>query len=152
MLVALLQMGAAGTVSVGASAQSHLNYPPGAPPAILSECNDCHLIYPAQMLPQRSWQAILADLANHFGDDATVSNDKRTAILAYYSANATDGPSTTGRGKLFISGLPDSVTPLRITAMPWWNQMHADYDFGGGKHIDMKTASNCLACHSSDAQ
>ena len=26
--------------------------------------------------------------------------------------------------------LPDS-TPLRITATPWWNQMHADFNFDG---------------------
>jgi len=125
--------------------------PPAAPPAAMQECADCHMLYPPQMLPQRSWNTLLKQLAGHFGDNATVPEGEQAEIAAYLSANAADGPATTGRGKLYMSGIADDVTPNRITSTPWWNQVHADYDFGGGKHIDMKIAPRCLACHSKDA-
>lgn len=145
---------AAVAVAVAAATMAHtqaLIKNPATPPPAMQQCADCHILYPPQMLPQRSWAAILEQLADHFGDNATVPGAARSRIAAYLAANAADGPATTGRGKLYMSGLADDVTPARITVTPWWNQIHADYDFGGGKHIDRRVAPRCLTCHAKEA-
>ena len=41
--------------------------PPIEHAATLKECGACHLAFPPQMLPARSWKKLMGDLANHFG-------------------------------------------------------------------------------------
>lgn len=116
-------------------------------PAALEQCGECHMIFPAQMLPRRSWTAILSKMDNHFGEVATIPEKDFDEIRNYLTSNAADSPNASPRDRHYWSEiLPDS-TPLRITRTPWWNQMHGDFDFEGVKHTDVKSPANCLACH-----
>jgi hypothetical protein len=116
-------------------------------PVALQQCGECHMIFPAKMLPQRSWQAILSNLETHFGENATVSEAERAEILNYLVLNAADSPKTSPRDRHYISELSTNSVPLRITRTAWWNQMHADFDFEGVKRTTVRSAANCLACH-----
>ena len=116
-------------------------------PAALQQCGDCHMVFPAAMLPERSWAAIVAGLANHFGENADLSAKDKAAILAYLSAHAADSPNATARERHFLSELPSDTTPMRITQTRWWNQMHADYNFQASKHPKLKSPADCQACH-----
>ena len=131
-----------GTIFPNQLAAADANYP-----AALQQCGECHMIFPAKMLPQRSWQAILSNLENHFGESATVSEAERTEILNYLLLNAADSPKTSPRDRHYISELSTNSVPLRITRTPWWNQMHADFDFEGVRRTNVRSAANCLACH-----
>ncbi len=117
------------------------------PPAALQQCGDCHMVFPSRMLPSRSWAAILAKMDDHFGEDAAISKDDLDEIRNFLTSHAADSPDATPRERHYLSALLPSSTPLRITAMPWWNQMHADFNFEGAKHSQVKSAANCLACH-----
>ena len=119
---------------------------PGAPTA-LRQCGDCHMVFPAQMLPKRSWTAILSRLDDHFGESASIPANDLEAIRDYLTSHSADSPNATARDRHYLSEMsPDSV-PLRITQTAWWNQMHADFDFNGVKHSDVRSPANCIACH-----
>ena len=118
-----------------------------AAPAALKQCGDCHMVFPAVMLPKRSWTAIVGGLDNHFGEDASLPAKDKQEILAYLSEHAADAPGATPRQRHYLSGLIASATPLRITQSPWWNQMHADYNFQAAKHPNLKSPADCQACH-----
>ena len=59
-----------------------------------SECGACHMVYPAGLLPARSWDAITSDLSRHFGEDATLAPDVVAGIKAYLMTNAGDAGGT----------------------------------------------------------
>jgi hypothetical protein len=117
------------------------------PPHAMEQCGECHMIFPAKMLPARSWTALLSDLDHHFGESATMPENTRKEILEYLAANAADSPNVTPRDRHYISEIGTDAPPLRITKTRWWNQMHADFDFEGVKRTKVKSASNCLGCH-----
>jgi hypothetical protein len=116
-------------------------------PAALQQCGDCHMVFPSRMLPSRSWVAILSRLSDHFGEDAAISEKDLDEIRNYLTSHAADSPDATARERHYLGALLPNSTPLRITAMPWWNQMHADFNFEGVKRSAVKSAANCLACH-----
>jgi hypothetical protein len=84
---------------------------------------------------------------DHFGEDAALSKKDLDEIGNFLTSHAADSQDATPRERHFLSALLPNSTPLRITAMPWWNQMHADFNFDGVKHNQVKSAANCLACH-----
>ena len=119
-------------------------------PAELQQCGDCHMVFPSRMLPGRSWAAIISRMDDHFGEDAAIPTKDLDAIRNFLTSHAADFPDATPRERHYLSALLPSSTPLRITATPWWNQMHADFNFDGAKHSKVKSAANCLACHNND--
>jgi mono/diheme cytochrome c family protein len=111
--------------------------------ATKAECAACHMAFQPQMLPARSWQAIMGDLANHFGENAQLDAAVTADITAYLVANAGDAG---GKKNGMMRRLDDKETPLRITEMPWWVRSHrgevsdASFKRAGSK-------ANCAACH-----
>ncbi len=116
-------------------------------PAALAECGDCHMVFPARMLPGRSWTAILSRMDDHFGENATIPEKDLEEIRVFLTSNAADSPNASPRDRHFMSAILPGATPLRITRTPWWNQMHADFNFDGVKRSSVKSAANCLGCH-----
>ncbi len=149
--VALTVVATSGTVSNEALSDTE----PPAPlrrgdagaPATLAQCGDCHMIFPARMLPSRSWTAILSRMDDHFGENAAIPEKDLQEIRVFLTSNAADSPNASPRDRHFMSEILPGATPLRITRTPWWNQMHADFDFDGVKRSSVKSAANCLACH-----
>jgi hypothetical protein len=121
----------------------------GAPPE-LKQCGDCHMVFPSRMLPSRSWTAILSTMGDHFGEDAAIPKKDLEVIRDFLTSHAADSPDATVRERHYLGALLPDSTPLRITATPWWNQMHADFDFDGVKHSQVKSPANCLACHNTN--
>jgi mono/diheme cytochrome c family protein len=114
-----------------------------------AECSACHTAYAPVFLPARSWMAIMGDLANHFGEDASLPADKQAIILAYLVANAAD--SNAGN-KRILRGIASDVTPLRITELPWWKRRHDEVSSKRFTSDKVKSASNCIACHTTADQ
>jgi hypothetical protein len=123
--------------------------PPGnaGAPAELKQCGDCHMVFSSRMLPSRSWAAILSTMDDHFGEDASIPKKDLDVIRDFLTTHAADSPGATPQDRHYLSAILPGSTPLRITATPWWNQMHADFNFDGAKHSKVKSAANCLACH-----
>lgn len=112
-----------------------------------AECGACHMAFPPSMLPARSWTAIMDGLADHFGEDAALDDGPAAEIRAYLVAHAADSVGATS----LLRGVAETDVPLRITDMPWWIREHRglrDRDFADP---EVRTKSNCLACHRSAA-
>lgn len=120
--------------------------PPVSHQATLAECTACHMVFPPQMLPVRSWNAIIADLGHHFGEIATVAPDVKDDIRRYLSANSADAPANRKIAGL-LQGVKPNDVPLRITGMPWWRSIHGDPGSRWFSDPRVKSAANCAACH-----
>lgn len=107
-----------------------------------NECSACHMAFPAGFLPARSWSAIMHNLENHFGEDASLDETDRQAIEDYLAANAADSGN---RSSKFLRSL-NGTTPLRITDLRWWQNEH-DGEVSQRAWKQAGSKSNCSACH-----
>ena len=112
-----------------------------------TECGACHMVYPAALLPARSWEALTSDLAHHFNEDASLDPAVVEGIKAYLMANAGD---VAGDGRGMIRGLPQEQTPLRITELPMFTRIHGNFSPKTMKKIGV--AGNCSFCHRAAAK
>lgn len=121
-------------------------YPPVASAVVKEECGSCHLAFAPSMLPARSWERMLGDLKNHFGDDATVDAKTAAKITDYLVSNAADSG---GRryGEKLLRGLPAGVKPLRITELPKWQSEHRKITDREWAKKEVGSKANCVACH-----
>jgi hypothetical protein len=122
-----------------------------APPeAVTKECGSCHMVFPPEMLPKRSWNAVMDGLSSHFGENATLDDAKKKEIADWLVAHAGDSPGVYGR---YLRGLSDKETPLRISETPYWIREHrkevSESDF---KKPNVKSKANCVACHKDGAK
>lgn len=115
------------------------------------ECGDCHMAFPPIKLPARSWRAIMADLANHFGENATVDAAAAKHIEAYLVSKSMDeGGTMFGKitYKKMMKKKDKDYTPLRITDTSDWRGDHSSNKY---KRMladkGLKTGANCVACH-----
>jgi hypothetical protein len=119
---------------------------PVGDPAVQAECGACHLVFPPQFLPARSWQALMADLGDHFGEDASLPEPVRSEITNYLVAHAADAPGTR-EGRRFLRGLDTASIPLRISLTPWWQRAHDEIRPAAFTSAKVKSPANCAACH-----
>ncbi len=99
------------------------------------ECGACHLAYPPRFLPAESWRALMAGLADHFGEDASLDPDTAAAIEAYLVAHAR-----TRRVRA------DRWPPLRISELRWFRHEHEE-EVSPRAFRRAGTWANCGACH-----
>jgi len=112
------------------------------PAQVKQECGTCHITYPAGLLPAGSWQHLMANLGQHFGNDASLDTNTAAAITQYLTGNA-------GTYKR-VSEMPPND---RITESYWFSRKH-------NKHVSADTwtrpsigsRSNCAACHAGAEQ
>jgi len=116
------------------------------------ECASCHMAYPSQLLPARSWTRILDSLDHHFGDNASLDPDTLKTLKAYLQANSAD-TAESRRARRIMRSLPADETPLRISEIPSIRREHREiprrYITGNPR---VKSLSNCVACHAGAEQ
>lgn len=119
-------------------------YPPVSDPLSASACGECHMAFQPQMLPARSWKAIMQGLDDHFGEDATVDAASVSKIESYLVANAGD----VGWDNELLRGVKSSSTPLRISELPKWIHEHSEeLPANVWSRPDVGSKANCRACH-----
>jgi cytochrome b len=111
-----------------------------------SECGSCHLPYHPNLLPSRSWKAILAGQAQHFGSDLAIDANTSAALLAYATLNSADSGQTEASYKITRSLKPEAV-PLRISETPYWVKKHRNITPAQWQSAAIKSKANCTACH-----
>jgi nitrate/TMAO reductase-like tetraheme cytochrome c subunit len=113
------------------------------------ECAACHMAFQAPFLPARSWVAIMGDLANHFGEDASLTDPAVVKdITDYLVANAGDA---NGKMNGWVKRIAPDQTPLRITETRGWIGAHSE-EVSQKAWKKAGTKSNCLACHQGAAK
>lgn len=109
---------------------------------VLRECGDCHMAFPPETLPKATWTKIIGDLSNHFGEDASVDAATTAKLLAFHTKNASD-VSTVRAAMKWRTTRP--VT--RILDAPRFNKKHKQCPDAVWAHPQIRSKSNCLACH-----
>lgn len=120
--------------------------PPVRDATVQKECGACHMAFQPGFLPARSWARMTASLADHFGEDASLPDDKVEIIRNYLMANAGDVVNR-GRDANYMQWVAPGGTPQRITDNPDFLRKHRFAD-SVWKDPKVVTKSNCVACHS----
>jgi len=120
-----------------ASAEEREGARRGTPlPTYTKECSDCHIPFPAGMLPAESWRRVLGDLSHHYGVDASLDAATVNELNAWLVANA-------GTYKRVREVPPED----RITRSAWFVREHREISSATWKRPAIKQAANCGACH-----
>lgn len=110
------------------------------------ECGGCHLAFHPGLLPRRSWSALLADPADHFGDALGLDAATLAELSAFAASVAADEIQTEVAWKMARS-LPADAIPRRITETPYWKRKHREIGDSVWNRDPVKTRANCAACH-----
>jgi len=110
-----------------------------------TECGDCHVVYHPSLLPAASWSRIMADLGNHFGEDASLDEATASEINAYLQRWSSERWDSEAANRL---RRVSTANPLRITETPFWKHRHKNIDPQIFKRKSIQTKINCNACHS----
>ena len=133
ILVATLAIGTSNTVNADDDKEGH-RYT-ASNPVWKAECGSCHVAYPPQLLPARSWRAMMSGLDKHFGTDASLDPKTAAEITAFLERNAGRDRARTAEPQ------------LRITESRWFVKEHDEVAASTWKNTKVKSAANCAACH-----
>ena len=116
-------------------------------PLYTAECGECHMAYPAGLLPSASWSRIMSGLEDHFGDNAEIDKASMTEIGTFLSQNSAN-TSDYRRSKKMMRGLGKNDAPLRISKLPYFVRKHDELKTSMVTGNDkVKSYANCDACH-----
>ena len=112
----------------------------------IEECGACHLAYPPGLLPVASWEGLMEDLADHFGESAELDQETADHITQYAVQEALRPGKPTTMSQM-LRNMPDDP-PLRITEFPSFISAHAVI----GEQLQMDEfaegfLSPCADCH-----
>jgi hypothetical protein len=145
MLLALAAIGQ--TMWVTQSLAATQFFPPITDAGYLKECGSCHMAYPPELLPARSWTRVLGSLQDHFGDSAQLDAATQQRIHDYLVANAAD-KAQNEHSFAIMHSLNASEAPFRITATPYIAGLHAAVlDPAWRPNPRPKTLAECGVCH-----
>jgi len=113
--------------------------------AYKTTCGGCHMAYLPELLPGPSWEKILNQAEDHFGEKITLDSKVREELLKYLRENAADRSSAKKAGK--ILGSLEGKTPLRITEVPAFRKKHRKISPEIFNRKTIGSLSNCAACH-----
>ncbi len=111
--------------------------------AYKNECGACHMAYLPGLLSADAWQNVMANLTNHFGDNAELAPDTARKITDYLVQHASAGRNASQHA----ASVPD-MQPPRITQTRWFRREHNEIPRRMVKdNPEVKSFSNCAACH-----
>ena len=108
------------------------------------ECGACHMAFHPSLLPAQSWAAIMSNLSQHFGEDASLDAAAEKEIADYLASHSAETWDSLAANRLRSV---DPARPLEITATRFWLRMHSGIAPAvfSGKAVGAK--QNCSACH-----
>lgn len=151
LAAALVSAGGAALLWAGFSASA---LPPKGVPQVVAdatwqkECGDCHMAFHPTLLPAASWARIMTSLDDHFGEDASLTEEKVTAISAFLAANSAETSDSFAANRL---ARVNAERPLEITQTPFWTRRHDEIAESVFKTAPVNSRQNCAACHSDAA-
>lgn len=121
-------------------------FQPANNPLYLKECASCHFAYQPALLPKTSWQAMMKNLENHYGVDASLDEEDAQKILEYLNANALENSNSKKARKIIRSINPTIIYPS-ITQIPYFEKKHRKIPQHLINQKEVKSLSRCIACH-----
>ncbi len=111
-----------------------------------AECSSCHMLYHPGLLPERSWNKMMAGLDKHFGENASLDVATRDEISHFLALNSADKQDNR-RSNRINQSIPANVTPLRISETRYFIAKHDEISAATFKRKSIGSAANCAACH-----
>jgi len=112
-------------------------------PLYAEECSACHFAYQPGLMPARSWQQVMANLEDHFGENAELETEEQKALTDYLVKNAAEF-SNQKRSVKITRSLSRDKTPVRITEIPYIVRKHDELS---SKMVNDNPLSYCDKCH-----
>jgi len=116
------------------------------------ECGSCHMAYPPGLLPAKSWEKIMTELENHFGDNAETDTETHQSISQFLRTNSAE-KSQYRRSIKFSRSINITNIPVRITETPYFKHEHDEIPSRVIKaNSKINSFSQCDACHTKAEQ
>ena len=107
-----------------------------------NECGDCHMAYPPHMLAKGAWRELMANLEDHFGDNAELDAETAGEIDRFLERHGAGG----------MAG-EHARLPARITQTRWFRAQHHEIPARMvNNNPGVKRFSRCEACHARAAE
>ncbi len=114
---------------------------------VQQECGACHWAMLPGLLPERSWNRLMQEQANHFGEDLALDEQTATEIRTYLTTHAAELTPSKVSVKV-LDKLGDTEAPLRISETAYWKRKHEDLvEDNVFDRNSIKSPANCVACH-----
>lgn len=110
------------------------------------ECGSCHFAYQAGLLPSNSWNKMMSNLSDHFGDDASVDEKTFQTLVGYLNENSAEKSMNYKRSRKIVENLNGTI-PDSISTMPYMKKKHRDIKEHLITQKEVKGLFNCTACH-----
>lgn len=112
-----------------------------------TEYGACPMAFQPELLPARSWVALMAGLNNQFAENAMLDADTDREILACLRTPATDAAGSRSYHDHVLRSLPASETLLRITDTPYWIcEYRREIAASAFANPKVKSRANGVAC------
>lgn len=109
-------------------------------------CSECHLAYHPSLLPARSWQKLLAQQDQHFGDDLGLDSTTIAELSQFANRYAAESQISETAWKI-AKTTPATQSPLRISETLYWKAQHQELPNDLWKNKKIKSKANCEVCH-----
>jgi cytochrome b len=118
-----------------------------AHPVLALECGDCHIVFPAYLLPAQSWRLIMDHTDEHFGDELDLDEEDAKTIREYLVAHSADHSSREAAFKILESLKWRYEHVDSIVHTPYWKKTHKRIPSSVFKNKAIDTKFSCDACH-----
>ena len=108
-----------------------------------SECGDCHVVYHPGLRSKEAWQSIMAGLADHYGEDASLDEASVASISSYLEKNDAGTFDTKAANQMGKVNTPT----FRITETRRWKRKHRKIEPSVFRLKSVGSKINCNACH-----
>ncbi|MCW8905244.1 cytochrome C [Sedimenticola sp.] len=111
------------------------------------ECGGCHFPYQPGLLPAATWETLMSNLDDHFGENAELAESDLNSIRNFLLNNAA-GRANYGLPNKIMAAQGDRPLPPRITEMRYFVYEHSDLKRNMVEdNPQVKSFSNCDNCH-----
>ncbi len=127
--------------------RSSLDVAPVSNAAYSEECGDCHMAYQPGFLPARSWEKMMGNLEDHFGENAELDSETQQQLTQYMVENSAEHADYK-RSKAMMKSLADNQTPLRISETRYFIRKHDELPRRLVEdNPEVSSFSRCEVCH-----
>ncbi|MFQ5480090.1 MAG: hypothetical protein ACE5DW_02320 [Thermodesulfobacteriota bacterium] len=112
------------------------------------ECSACHFLYQPWLLPARSWELIIGNNKDHFGEDLSLEDDALKEILNYLVEYSTENTKVRKKwARKILRDLPPEP-PESIRDVPYIKRKHRKlFRRNVFQRSSINSFANCVACH-----
>lgn len=112
------------------------------------ECASCHFLYNPGLLSSESWERIIKESSNHFGNDLKLTNETKREFILYLTDNSTDKGFMNAKDEVIL-GLRDKNgnAPLKVTETRYIKNAHSKIDPSVFDREAVGGFNNCGSCH-----